>query len=69
MTIVRFEVTEAGCRALAAEPDEVQLPVCDFCFEPFQPHEPVIAAGAGRHLHDTPSCRGAFDTFTDPRAP
>ena len=59
----RFEITPAGRRALATEPDQGELPVCDFCLEPFQPDEPIIAAGAGRHLHDTPSCRGAFETF------
>ena len=60
---VRFAITEVGRRALEAEPEELEVPSCDFCFEAFQPGESIIAAGAGRHLHDTPSCRGAFESF------
>ena len=70
----RWELTEAGRLALAREiPSFGRTDVaaatadqraCSWCGEEFGESDAIIAAGAGRFLHDTRSCRQEFEQLT-----
>ena len=59
--MVRYELTALGRAAL--EDDAPEAHACVWCEEALAEGDAIIATGAGRLLHNTPCCRGAFETF------
>ena len=64
--VVRYELTALGRAALEedAEDDaDDSAPCCAWCEEAILEGEAVVPAGAGRPVHDSVCCRGAFESF------
>ena len=54
--VVRYELTALGRAALEEDAEEC-APCCAWCEEALAEGDAIIAAGASRFIHNTPSCR------------